>query len=165
MQIDQQVKYDIVNAVNAGKEVTVSKTNITYNEWSGCGYIIINPETGAGAYMLSGGLNGGFMYIFWTVMWALAWIALITAITVFVPLVAAVVVEYSFPVVIAVLAAKVFKLSLTAEFALFSNEEIYLLWTALKEFNGMSPSSDSIIPKDYEWLIYGLVRLILAVGA
>ncbi len=28
-------------------------------DWSGTGYIVTNPETGAGAYMISGGLNGG----------------------------------------------------------------------------------------------------------
>ena len=39
--------------------VTVSKTQITYNGWTGVGYIIINPTTGAGAYMISGGLAGG----------------------------------------------------------------------------------------------------------
>ncbi|MDD2852639.1 MAG: transglutaminase domain-containing protein [Desulfuromonadaceae bacterium] len=58
LQIDQQTKDDIANAVNAGKVVTVSKTNITFNGWIGCGYIITNPETGAGAYMISGGGNG-----------------------------------------------------------------------------------------------------------
>ena len=58
LQVDLQIKEDIRNAVNAGKVVTVSKTNISYNGWTGCGYIIINPETGAGAYMISGGLNG-----------------------------------------------------------------------------------------------------------
>jgi len=90
LQVDQQVKEDIQNAVNAGKVVTVSKTNINVNGWSGCGYIIINPETGAGAYMISGGTNGGFMYIFWTVMWVLAWTTLIVAATVFVILLAAI---------------------------------------------------------------------------
>ena len=58
LQIGQQVKDDIVNAVNAGKVVTVSKTNINFNGWIGCGYIITNPETGAGAYMISGGASG-----------------------------------------------------------------------------------------------------------
>jgi hypothetical protein len=58
LQVDAQVKADIQNAVNAGKVVTVSKTNINYNGWTGCGYIIINPNTGAGAYMISGGLSG-----------------------------------------------------------------------------------------------------------
>jgi len=61
LQISDAVKADIQNAVNAGKEVTVSKTNITYNGWTGCGYIIINPTTGAGAYMISGGLSGGII--------------------------------------------------------------------------------------------------------
>ncbi|MEW6054895.1 MAG: hypothetical protein AB1552_14120 [Nitrospirota bacterium] len=58
LQVDSDVKSDIVNAVNAGKVVTVSKTNIIFNGWIGCGYIIIDPVTGAGAYMISGGMNG-----------------------------------------------------------------------------------------------------------
>jgi len=58
LQIDANAKTDIRNAVNAGKEVTVSKTNITYNGWTGCGYIIIDPDTGAGAYMISGEIAG-----------------------------------------------------------------------------------------------------------
>ena len=58
LQIDRQVKDDITNAVNAGKVVTVSKANINFNGWNGCGYIITNPETGGGAYMISGGTNG-----------------------------------------------------------------------------------------------------------
>jgi transglutaminase-like putative cysteine protease len=58
LQVGQDVKTDIQNAVNAGKVVTVSKTNINFNEWIGCGYIINNPDTGAGAYMISGVLNG-----------------------------------------------------------------------------------------------------------
>ncbi len=58
LQVSQEVKTDILNAVNAGKIVTVSKTNINFKGWNGCGYIIINPETGAGAYMISSGLSG-----------------------------------------------------------------------------------------------------------
>jgi len=58
LQVDQYVKEDIQNSVNAGKLVTVSKTNINFNGWVGCGYIITNPETGAGAYMISGGTSG-----------------------------------------------------------------------------------------------------------
>ena len=61
LQVDPDVKENIRNAVNAGKIVTVSKTNITVNSWTGCGYIVIDPSTGAGAYMISGGLNGGFL--------------------------------------------------------------------------------------------------------
>jgi hypothetical protein len=58
LQLDSETISDIQNAVNAGKDVTVSKTDITFNGWTGCGYIIIDPNTGAGAYMISGGMNG-----------------------------------------------------------------------------------------------------------
>ena len=83
LQLNADVKNDIQNAINAGKIVTAQKTNVTFNGWTGCGYIIIDPNTGAGAYMISDGLNGGgFEYWFWTVMWGLAWIALIAAISI-----------------------------------------------------------------------------------
>jgi len=58
LQIGQQVKDEIANAVNAAKTVTVSKSNISYNGWTGCGYSITDPETGAGAYMISSGSSG-----------------------------------------------------------------------------------------------------------
>jgi len=59
LQIDQTVKEDIFDAVNAGKIVTVPKADIIYKGWIGCGYVITNPETGAGAYMISNGISGG----------------------------------------------------------------------------------------------------------
>jgi hypothetical protein len=59
LQLSNDVKTDIANAVNAGLEVQVSKSNVNHNGWIGCGYIITNPNTGTGAYMISGGLNGG----------------------------------------------------------------------------------------------------------
>ncbi|HEY6871981.1 MAG TPA: transglutaminase domain-containing protein [Geobacteraceae bacterium] len=55
----QQVKDDIRNAVAAGKEVTIPGSYITRNEWTGTGYMVRNPDTGDGAYMISGGLAGG----------------------------------------------------------------------------------------------------------
>jgi transglutaminase-like putative cysteine protease len=61
LQVAADVKTDIANAVNAGKQVTVSKTNITFNGSSICGYIISDPVTGAGAYMISGGQSGAFI--------------------------------------------------------------------------------------------------------
>jgi hypothetical protein len=87
LQLDAGTISDIQNAINAGKEVTVSKTDITYNGWTGCGYIIIDPLTGAGAYMISGGVNGGWLYS--TLSWILnflrdpatnAWVAYITGV-------------------------------------------------------------------------------------
>src|SRR6185369_16020502 len=45
LQVGQDVKTDITNAINAGKTVTVSKTNVNFNGWIGCGYITTAPET------------------------------------------------------------------------------------------------------------------------
>ena len=59
LQVDYLVKEDIANAINAGQVVTVSQTNINFNGWNGCGYISTNPQTGAAAYMISGGTSGG----------------------------------------------------------------------------------------------------------
>jgi len=64
LQVGQEVVSDILSAVNSGMVVTISQTYLTYKGWTGCGYIIINPETGAGAYMISGGLNGAAMMTF-----------------------------------------------------------------------------------------------------
>ncbi|MBI5075876.1 MAG: transglutaminase domain-containing protein [Nitrospirae bacterium] len=61
LQLSPDTITDIQNAVGAGKMVTVSKTNITFNGWTGCGYIITDPNTGAGAYMISGGMNGAML--------------------------------------------------------------------------------------------------------
>ncbi|WP_201634574.1 hypothetical protein [Psychrobacter immobilis] len=55
------VMTDIRNGINAGKTVTVHDTQITLNGWSGTGYTILDPESGAGAYMIGGGLDGGFV--------------------------------------------------------------------------------------------------------
>jgi hypothetical protein len=63
LQVSAEVIADIINAVNAGKEVTVSRTNINVNGWIGCGYIISDPLTGAGAYMISGGTNGAIVLL------------------------------------------------------------------------------------------------------
>lgn len=51
----------IRNGVNAGKTVTVHDTQITLNGWSGTGYTILDAESGAGAYMIGGGLDGGYI--------------------------------------------------------------------------------------------------------
>lgn len=57
--IDDDSRRDIVNAIRAGKEVTLHQEPIIYNGWKGSGYLIIDPETGAGGYLISGGKNGG----------------------------------------------------------------------------------------------------------
>jgi len=61
LNLDDEVIYDIQTAVAYGKQVTVSQSNINFNGWTGAGYIIFDPVTGGGAYLISGGLNGAFL--------------------------------------------------------------------------------------------------------
>ncbi len=60
LQISGDAINDIKNAINAGKEVIVPKTNITHSGWTGIGYIIRDPNTGNGGYIISGGTAGGY---------------------------------------------------------------------------------------------------------
>jgi hypothetical protein len=53
------IKEDIRNAVNQNLTVTMPEAEITYEDWSGIGYIKENPETGEAGYMLSGMIAGG----------------------------------------------------------------------------------------------------------
>ncbi len=65
LQLSSDVISDIQNAVNAGEIVTVPQREINFNGWTGVGYIIIDPTTGAGAYMISGGVGGSWTWIIW----------------------------------------------------------------------------------------------------
>ena len=58
---------DISNAVAAGKIVTISQTKVSVSGWTGSGYIILDPNTGAGAYMIGGGADGGFLSDEWAI--------------------------------------------------------------------------------------------------
>ena len=58
LQIKMNDKVDITNAVNAGKKVIISKTEVTQGNWTGAGYIVLDPTTGAAGYQISGGLSG-----------------------------------------------------------------------------------------------------------
>jgi len=59
LSIPVEVKTDIQNAIAAGKEAIVPEGIMTRGNWRGIGYIITDPITGAGAYMINGGYNGG----------------------------------------------------------------------------------------------------------
>jgi hypothetical protein len=59
--IDQAARAEIQNALHAGKEVTVHAAPLSYYGWQGSGYTVIDPETGAGAWKISGGANGGYL--------------------------------------------------------------------------------------------------------
>ena len=51
---------EIRQAIAAGKEVTIHEKAITESGWSGAGYAVVDPETGAGAYLIEGGARGAW---------------------------------------------------------------------------------------------------------
>lgn len=53
------IKNQISNAVNAGLEVTVPQDNVIVADFVGVGYIITDPKTGSGSYLLNGYRDGG----------------------------------------------------------------------------------------------------------
>ncbi|MDD3761277.1 MAG: hypothetical protein PHO57_10670 [Acidithiobacillus sp.] len=59
LPVGGEVGAEIRNAIQAGKEVTIHENPITAHGWTGYGYIIVDPETGAGAYLIEGKGNGG----------------------------------------------------------------------------------------------------------
>ncbi|MEW6712574.1 MAG: hypothetical protein AB1403_22340, partial [Candidatus Riflebacteria bacterium] len=60
LPVGGEVGAEIRNAIQAGKEVTIHESPITAHGWTGYGYIIVDPETGAGAYLIEGKGNGGW---------------------------------------------------------------------------------------------------------
>ncbi len=58
LNTDEATKQAVRNAVGNGNMVTIPAADVAIGEWSGTGYIIMD-ESGAGSYMITGGLNGG----------------------------------------------------------------------------------------------------------
>jgi len=56
-----ETEAEIQTALNAGLTVIAHTDNVSVPGWMGAGYIIFDPETGGGAYKISGGANGGFL--------------------------------------------------------------------------------------------------------
>jgi len=62
--ISSASRSDIRRAVSKfGYEAIVHEAPITVPGWQGSGYILTDPETGAGSYMIDGGKNGAFKLI------------------------------------------------------------------------------------------------------
>jgi hypothetical protein len=53
-------KQAVQNALDTGQEVTIHEAPITQSGWTGAGYTQIDPQTGAGGYIIDGGTNGSF---------------------------------------------------------------------------------------------------------
>jgi len=58
LAIDIAVRQEIANALVGGKDVTIHQANISVFGFTGAGYVILDPETGAGAWKVSDGSNG-----------------------------------------------------------------------------------------------------------
>jgi len=59
LNVDSAILADISAAVDVGKTVIVSESAPESLDWSGTGYIVLDPDTGSGAYLIKGALNGG----------------------------------------------------------------------------------------------------------
>jgi hypothetical protein len=153
LQLDSETLGDIQNAVNAGMIVTAPGTDISFNGWTGCGYIIIDPSTGAGAYMISGGMSGGW------------WLVLEIALLLFIIVAGSVLVGFAIAgiafvianlgVIIAAITAFLANLSLWLSAAVLSTpylgRAIQYLYAALVEFNNVYPSPPWDLPVPTTW--------------
>lgn len=63
LNVSDQIKQEIRSSVNSGKIVIIPEREITINQWSGVGYMVLDTDTFACGYMISGGLAGGSMTV------------------------------------------------------------------------------------------------------
>lgn len=63
ISVSQGTIESIKNSVNSGRIVIIPEKTITINGWSGDGYMVMDPDTFACGYMISGGLAGGSMTV------------------------------------------------------------------------------------------------------
>ena len=64
LKLSSHVMSDICDAISAGCEVTAHERNISVKVWTGLGYVILALTTGAGAYLIGGGADGGMINFF-----------------------------------------------------------------------------------------------------
>jgi len=63
LAINIDVKQEITDALAFGNEVIVHQETISAFGFTGVGYIIVDPDTGAGAYKISSGANGAKLLV------------------------------------------------------------------------------------------------------
>ena len=63
LRLSSNTVSEIRQAVNAGRVVTTHTDPVTVPGWQGAGYVVLDPETGSGAWLIEGGLNGGFIKV------------------------------------------------------------------------------------------------------
>ena len=62
LSVGGTVGQEIRSAIEAGKEVTFHERGINAHGFSGYGYVITDPDTGGGAYLIEGKGNGGVLF-------------------------------------------------------------------------------------------------------
>lgn len=85
------VKNDIRAAIGNGDVAIIHERPIDCQGFFGSGYILLDPETGSGAYKISGGSNGSLFltYLASTLAWALMGVIFADFVIVSFPLIAA----------------------------------------------------------------------------
>lgn len=61
VNVDSRVRGDIASAVSGGMVAIIHEAPLDVGDYRGFGYILLDPETGSGAYKISGGQNGGLI--------------------------------------------------------------------------------------------------------
>lgn len=61
LTFSDQLISDIRSSVNSGKVVIIPEQEIAIHQWTGVGYMVLDPDTFACGYMISGGMAGGAM--------------------------------------------------------------------------------------------------------
>ena len=124
LQHRSSVIQEVQASVAAGKEVTIHESPITANGWSGAGYSVVDPETGAGGYLIEGGARGGFLDLAASALGAIAKIA-----------VSAWIIGFLAPLVASVIALPVLVGMYVMLFAVFAAFIVALLANAYDEPN------------------------------
>ncbi len=63
INLPRDIESDIRNSVYAGMEVTAHERAVDFFGSSQVGYIVLDPETGAGGYLIGSGENGGQLFV------------------------------------------------------------------------------------------------------
>jgi hypothetical protein len=58
----QSTRERVQGYLDAGWEVAIHQSPITQSGWTGAGFTVIDPTTGAGGYLIEGGSNGGTIF-------------------------------------------------------------------------------------------------------
>jgi len=61
LTFSDQLISEIRSSVNSGKVIIIPEHDLTINQWTGVGYMVLDPDTFACGYMISGGMAGGAM--------------------------------------------------------------------------------------------------------